>query len=274
MPSLPQPFDDPNMILLDPKIRDWVLLPIFVVMFLQGILRQYVGVVWLTDEPKSQLANVQRNLLLRRSARLRQHAHFLPASAYRMRKQYFVQKAFQSTDSKDGNSDTEKASQSGAGANPMGDPFAMVGMMKQNMAMIVPNMLLMGWVSYFFSGFVLVKLPFGLYERFKAMLQRGIFLRSLDPSYVSSLSWYFLVLFGMRGLFSLVGADGGALSESKLMEMQMTGGPAGMQPTDPQQLFNVERTELEILQHEWIVPDAEDRVIATALASEKKSHQL
>jgi hypothetical protein len=32
----------------------------------------------------------------------------------------------------------------------------MMGMMKQNMAMIVPNMLLMGWVSYFFAGFVLV----------------------------------------------------------------------------------------------------------------------
>jgi hypothetical protein len=57
------------------------------------------------------------------------------------------------------------------------DPFAMINMMKQNMAMIVPNMLMMGWVSYFFSGFVLVKLPFGLTDRYKSMLQRGIFLK-------------------------------------------------------------------------------------------------
>ncbi len=31
----------------------------------------------------------------------------------------------------------------------------MVGMMKQNVSMILPNILMMGWVSYFFSGFVL-----------------------------------------------------------------------------------------------------------------------
>ena len=36
---------------------------------------------------------------------------------------------------------------------PQQDPMAMMGMMKQNMAFMVPNMLLMGWVSYFFFLF-------------------------------------------------------------------------------------------------------------------------
>lgn len=35
----------------------------------------------------------------------------------------------------------------------------MVDMMKKNMAMIVPQILIMTWVNYFFSGFVLGKLP-------------------------------------------------------------------------------------------------------------------
>jgi len=123
------------------------------------------------------------------------------------RKRYFVEKAFRPA--------ATAAASDQAPANPMNqDPFAMVGtfqrdrehaagvaclffpsdpttaaqaqcvrwaghtgMMKQNMAMVVPNMALMAWVSYFFSGFVLVRLPFRVGENLKPMLQRGIMLK-------------------------------------------------------------------------------------------------
>lgn len=43
-------------------------------------------------------------------------------------------------------------------ANPLTDPGAMdgmMGMMKNNLAMIVPNTLIMSWINAFFSGYVI-----------------------------------------------------------------------------------------------------------------------
>jgi hypothetical protein len=55
-----------------------------------------------------------------------------------------------------------------------------------------------------------VKLPFPLTYGFKAMLQRDISTPDMDVRYVSALSWYFLNLFGLNGLFKLMlGAENG-----------------------------------------------------------------
>ena len=39
--------------------------------------------------------------------------------------------------------------------NPMMNPNGMVDMLKGNMAFMVPNIAMMGLISYFFAGFVL-----------------------------------------------------------------------------------------------------------------------
>lgn len=60
------------------------------------------------------------------------------------------------------------------------------------------------FVNYFFSGFILGKVPFPLSPSFRPMLQRGIDLPTLDVSYYTSLSYYILLLFGLRGVFVLM----------------------------------------------------------------------
>lgn len=116
--------------------------------------------------------------------------------------------------------------------NPLTDPNAMEGMMdglKKQAVMMVPQYVVMAWINFFFSRFVLskytsafgmrigvvdsevlfstVRLPFPLTLRFKSMLQRGIETPDLDVSWVSSLSWYFLNLFGLNSVFRLILGD-------------------------------------------------------------------
>jgi ER membrane protein complex subunit 3 len=125
--------------------------------------------------------------------------------------------------------------------NPLSDPAAMDGMMagmRTQMVMMVPQMIVMGWINFFFEGFVLstfcpprfdsgpvetddgfgespVKLPFPLTLGFKSMLQRGIQTPDMDVRWVSSLSWYFLNFFGLNGLYRIIlGGDEGGSSYS------------------------------------------------------------
>lgn len=149
--------------------------------------------------------------------------------------------------------------------NPALDPSMMTGMLTNNLAMIVPQIALVSWVTFFFSGFVLVKLPFPSTLRFKLMFQQGITLDSIDPSYVSSLSFYFLCMFGLRGVLYIVlgeGNKGDDLAMMQQQQQQMTGGPQA----DMAKLFAAERDNLSLAQHHWIALDAEKRLFERVAA--------
>jgi ER membrane protein complex subunit 3 len=83
---------------------------------------------------------------------LRNNASVLTPAAFAIRKEYLVS-AY-----KDGKFLKDPASRGQPPANPMTDPAgmdAMMGMMKGNMMMMVPQTLIMSWINAFFSGFVL-----------------------------------------------------------------------------------------------------------------------
>jgi len=145
----------------------------------------------------------------------------------------------------------------------MMDPSNMVEMMKKkNLAMVVPQLFLMAWVNHFFSGFCIGKLPFPLTLSFKGMLQRGIDLTTLNVSYVSSLSWYVLVLFGLRGINQIVLGEASLGDDAQLMQDQMSMqavGPSGV--PDINKVYQSERENLELVKHEWDLDAAEMRVL-------------
>ena len=109
------------------------------------------------------------------------------------------------------------------------------------------------------------------------MLQSGVNTPDLDVRWVSSISWYFLNLFGLRGIYALILGDdngtthlGGAniAAESNAMMPQMGMSPAGAQANplsaqDPDKLFLAEVENLEVVQHEWILDGIEERLVNT-----------
>jgi len=119
------------------------------------------------------------------------------------------------------------------------------------MAAMVQNMVMMQGISHFFRGFVLVRVPFPLTRGFKQMFQRGLFdLNTLDTSYVSSVSWYFLVMYGLRAFFRLV--MGEPLQEEiegneiqKELGREFGGGPPNQ--FDGPKALNAEADNLELL---------------------------
>ena len=106
------------------------------------------------------------------------------------------------------------------------------------------------------------------------MLQRGIQLATLDTSYVTSMSWYFLVMFGMRGLYSIVLGANSETDDTKIMQQQMGmgggGGQPGQQP-DMGKIFQAEADNLQLVEHTFVLSGAEDRIVKIAANGPRRS---
>ncbi|UYV74458.1 hypothetical protein LAZ67_11003602 [Cordylochernes scorpioides] len=238
-------------LLLDSDIRIWVFLPIIIITFLVGIVRHYVSIL-LSSTKKVELQQVQDSQVMIRSRLLRENGKYIPRQAFLMRKHFF-------NNEETGYFKTQKRQP--IMQNPVTDPTMMTDMLKGNFTNVLPMILIGGWINWTFSGFVTTKVPFPLTLRFKPMLQRGIELMSLDASWVSSASWYFLNVFGLRSIYALVLGENNAADSHRALQDQMSGAALAM-PPDPRQAFKAEWEALEICEHRWALENAASELVA------------
>ncbi|KTW29318.1 hypothetical protein T552_01273 [Pneumocystis carinii B80] len=256
---------------LDKSLRDWVLFSIFIVMIITGVLKHYISIILLETPRKMTVKEIREIRALQRSEILRVNSSHIGYGAFYTRKIYLT-KTFSSGEYLE--NPELKGSQL---MNPMVNVKNMDQMMrifKSNMANIIPQTIIMAWINFFFNGFILIKLPFPLTLRFKSMLQSGVATNDLDVSWVSSLSWYFLNFFGLKPIYDLILGDGnyasggettgmgipvaGMIDSNSNMSDLQSYIPSG---SDPDKLFSMEIENLELVVHEWILKDVEDRIL-------------
>lgn len=129
----------------------WILLPITVVMILTGILRHYMSTLLQTTPKRQIIEKLREQRYLLRSQGLRVAFPQISKSAFEKRKEWWIDNA------KEGKFLADPEAR-GAKPNPISDPAMMenmMGAMKGNVAMMVPQSLIMGWINAFFSGYVI-----------------------------------------------------------------------------------------------------------------------
>lgn len=99
------------------------------------------------------------------------------------------------------------------------------------------------------------------------MLQRGIELVTLDAAWVSSASWYFLNVFGLKSIYTLVLGENNAADTSRYLQDQVSGAAMSM-PTDPKAAFKSEWEALEICEHSWALQGIDGEVMGVQSKSD------
>lgn len=121
-------------------------------MILTGVLRHYASVLMATVPKKLDARGMREQRALGRGVALRTNYHVLSQKAFEDRREYL------SAGYESGAFLKEPDRKGQPPANPLSDPSqmeGMMGMMKNNMAMIIPNTLIMSWINAFFSGYVI-----------------------------------------------------------------------------------------------------------------------
>lgn len=97
------------------------------------------------------------------------------------------------------------------------------------------------------------------------MLQSGVGTRDLDVRWVSSLSWYFLTLFGLQPVYNFILGSNNAAAQvtQQMAQASPAAGMPGMfgADQDPDKGFRNEAENLEVCEPRWVGVGVEGRVL-------------
>jgi ER membrane protein complex subunit 3 len=223
---------------IDPAILWWILLPLVILNLIAMYFRVFAMKLLTDSIKKVSKDEVLYRSLIARSMRFRMFGGYISQQGFEMRKAYFA--SSDKTGEKTimlpngGRLVEEVARVEGdkkakeAPAPP--DPFQMI---KQQAVMMGTQLGLGYFTETFTSGFVAFRMPFALAERFKQMTQAGIGVAGLDTTYVSSTSWYMMLMSGLPQLVRLFQPSSPMLDQTQMMQAQM-----GMMPGQQVGQFN------------------------------------
>jgi ER membrane protein complex subunit 3 len=223
---------------IDPAILWWILLPLVILNLIAMYFRVFAMKLLTDPIKKVSKDEVLYRSLIARSMRFRMFGGYISQQGFEMRKAYFTSsdkigektimlpnggRLVEEVARVEGDKKAKEA------PTPP-DPFQMI---KQQAVMMGTQLGLGYFTETFTSGFVAFRMPFALAERFKQMTQAGIGVAGLDTTYVSSTSWYMMLMSGLPQLVRLFQPSSPMLDQTQMMQAQM-----GMMPGQQAGQFN------------------------------------
>ena len=255
--------------LLDSSLRNYIFIPLTIITICVSLLMKYLNSLFTKNkkpENRSQtksldefsfeqeLKSKDTDLIIQNSVDranlLKENFMFITKNGFRKRQSFFNN--FWDQEFKENQAELMNP-------NMMGD------MLKRNVTNAIYYISLFVVGGYFFSGYLILKLPFGLTRRFKSMMQQGLNLPDFDPSYVSAISWCLILVFGINPILQFF--DGGEDFSMLTQQRQMMTQPLNMMSNpmmggkDYKKILAPEKESVNIITQFSLIEDAVDTLI-------------
>ena len=256
--------------LIDSSLRNFIFFPLTIITVCVSLLMKYLTAIFNTNKKpnlRSQTNTLENfsfeNEMENRDTDLKIQNAVDRANILKNNFMYITEKGFKKRQSYFNEFFSRKFEAKQA---ELMNPNMMGDMMKKQAVNAVYYISLFVVGGYFFSGYLILKLPFGLTRKFKSMMQQGLNLPDFDPSYVSAISWCLILVFGINPILQFF--DGGEeysmLKQQKEMmtqPMNMMGNPMMGGAKDYTRILQPEKESVNIISNFSVVEDAVDDVI-------------